>query len=66
MEKSCSNCFWKYSLFYPGYCVFSDEEVKEKICEKHKYDKWCNCGKLATEKYKDKYYCGDCLVQELD
>lgn len=65
MEKSCDNCCWKYTLFYPAYCVYSDARVKEKICDKHNY-KCQNCGMLAVENYKGKYYCEDCLIQELE
>lgn len=33
--KSCGNCVYRYSLFYPEHCFFRTTRVKENICDKY-------------------------------
>lgn len=63
MSKSCDNCYWRPYL--DDWCVYKINEPQECICNEHAYV-CCECDDKSEYKYKDKYYCLDCLLKEFD
>ena len=59
----CNRCYWKHS--YKNDCL-QDCEINSDGCKEfnQKCDK-CDCD-IAGFKYKGKYLCFDCLLEELD
>lgn len=57
MEKSCGNCVYRYSLFYPEHCFFRTTRVKENICDKYEGKIPLNYLVADTEMYE----CEDCI-----
>lgn len=62
-EKDCSNCYWKLENDQK-WCWYKENKPKNNICDL--YNSKCECGDIATYRYKDKNYCAECLLKEFD
>lgn len=61
MDKNCNNCYWK-RLNSESFCEFK----KNNNCKRHEFvcDKCMS--NTAEYKYKNKYYCSDCILNEFE
>lgn len=68
-NKTCKDCYWYFGVngYKGNYCAEHEVKVKQDgICEGFRQEcESCN-GDRAMYKYNDKYYCFDCLSEELE
>lgn len=64
MNKNCDNCYWKN--YSDRWCIYEYKKPIENICKQH--DFVCDeCDRGQSEyKYKEKYYCWDCLIKKFE
>ena len=64
MNKSCDNCYW--TPFGEKWCICNTSKPTENFCDEHDFScSECDSDR-AEYKYKDKYYCLDCLLKEFN
>lgn len=75
MNKQCNNCYWKENNADSNrYCNFKNEIPTGKHCEEYSRKcEYCPCklqgmqryDSIAEYKYKDNYYCENCMSDKL-
>lgn len=66
MIKCCENCYWKFKKCESknDWCAYEKNKLENQICDKHSNECSCCFDDKAEYKYKDKYYCSKCLLEE--